>query len=160
MKCCAEGCSRLGFTLFSDFYQETLCREDTKPKPAPLSELLSNNVSHTVLPLFFFLLHNFMPRFPFYVSHHLWECISTCGTNFLRANEFRRWLELLRATVQPGTESRYCSLAEVTVACIVTEGTGAFGSMFTFGDRFYDRMCLPSRPVTADFKTTTCNIFI
>lgn len=102
-----------------------------------------------------------MPRFPFYVSHHLWECISTCGTNFLRANEFRRWLELLRATVQPGTESRYCSLAEVTVACIVTEGTGAFGSMFTFGDLFMITCVYPLlRPVPADFKTTTCNIFI
>lgn len=123
MKLCAEGCCRLRFALFPISFQEIFVEKVTKPK------LPSNNVSHTVLPHFFSpsFLHNFMPRFPFYVTHHLWEWISTCGTNLPRANEFHRWLESLRAKLSSGTESRYSSLAEVTVACIVTEGT-----MFTF----------------------------
>ena len=119
MKLCAEGCCQLRFALFPISFQEIFVEKVTKPK------LPSNNVSHTVLPhspppTF---LHNFMPRFPFYVTHHLWEWISTRGTNLPRANEFHRWLESLRAKLSSGTESRYSSLAEVTVACIVTEGT-------------------------------------
>lgn len=41
-----------------------------------------------------FLVQNFIPRSPFYVTHHLCKCISSYGFNLVWANEFRRWLEL------------------------------------------------------------------
>lgn len=75
-----------------------LLREGTKSKLASFMSCCPT-VFLTKFVDGFFPLHDFMPRFPFYVTHHLWECISTCGTNLLLANEFHRWLKLLRATL-------------------------------------------------------------
>lgn len=62
--------------------------------------------------------------------------------------------ELLRATQQSETASRYCSLAEVTT---VTEGTAVLGSMFIFYDQvFYFHSLLGEFPTT-DF---TCNLIM
>lgn len=137
MKLCAEDCCGLCFTLFSVFFQETLCREDTKPKPAPLSELLSNNVSHTVLPLFFFFYTISCQDFHF-------MCHTICGSASLHVEPI--FCELMSFAGGWSCCVLQCSgnweqiLQFGRGNRIVTEGTDVFGSMFTFGDIFYDHM--------------------
>lgn len=123
IKFCAEACCRLCFTMFSIYLYPKLLISVSCCPPMFLTQFYH---------FFFFLCTISCQDF-----HFMWHTI--CGSASLHVEpiccvlmSFAGGRSCCVLHCSQKEQSRYCSLAEMTVACIVTKGTVVLGSMFTF----------------------------